>query len=63
MNRSSRIEYLRVLAKAVNQACGNINCNPDTVANEKKLLKTIVKDDKIIELTKQYMEDKYGRRY
>ena len=65
MNRSNKIEYLRVLAKAVNQACGNISCEKDLNINRKErkqIGKDLINDENIIRLTKQYVDDNYGRR-
>jgi len=65
MNRSSRIEYLRVLARAVNQACGNISCEKDLNINRKErqqIGRDLINDEKIIRLTKQYVDDNNGRR-
>lgn len=65
MNRSSRIEYLRVLARAVNQACGNISCEEEMNINRKErqqIGRDLINDEKIIRLTKQYVDDNNGKR-
>ena len=61
-----RIEILKAIVKASNQAYGNINCDSDLIFDRKdkrQLEKELVKDEKILALTKKYMGDNDGRRY